>query len=240
MTSPSTRPDGSYSGWALRPDQAAGLHAIVGGELPSPDPGFGDYYVLFYEAADGKGKATGGWALIPDGTPVDGQVHTRGQQLVTMLGDRAGRANTWIADLRDLDAEGQPPKRGRAACPCGSGARVKHCPHPGRPTIFATAATYIGQREWSRRDRADALLGGSDPGPLAEGAVRVAAGIHTLSAKALVTSIVDTTEPGGAIATADVQLDDLQAELVGRLPMLRDAELVVGHTPRAELQARSA
>jgi hypothetical protein len=156
---------------------------------------------------------------------------------MAILGDHSGRANTWIGDLRGLDAQGNPPERGRSVCPCGSGARVKHCPHEGRPTIFATAATYIGQREWSERDPGDPLLRGKDPGPLAPESVRIAAGLHTLSARPLVTSIVDTTEPGGAIAQADDQIEALRHELVEMLPLLRGAEIVVGHSPRDELES---
>ncbi len=232
-----SNPAAAYSGWAMRADQAALLQRRVGGEIPGADEGE-DAYVILVEATDGRGRSGGGWSLIPTSSaPVD-QIHLRGRRLVEMLGDKTGRATVSIADFRGLDVDGEPPaKRGR--CPCGSGARAKHCHHDLGGAIYATAETFISQKEWARRDRESTLFAAEEAAPVPSGATRIAGGLHTLSMLPLGRAIRDVTAPGAAVVEADDLLAGIRAEVIDAIPMLGSVVVVAGHTPRAEFETRA-
>lgn len=221
----------------MRADQAALLQRRVGGEIPAADDGE-VAYVILVEATDGRGRSGGGWSLIPTtSTPAD-QIHLRGRRLVEMLGDKSGRATVSIADFRGLDADGEPPAK-RSRCPCGSGARAKHCHHDLGGAIYATAETFISQKEWARRDRESALFAAEEPAPVPSGATRIAGGLHTLSMLPLGRAIRDVTAPGAAVVEADDLLTRIRAEVIDAIPMLGAVDVVTGHTPRAEFETHA-
>jgi hypothetical protein len=222
----------------MRHDQATLLNDRVGGEIPAEDPGDPASYLLLVEAIDGQGQGAGGWSRPWSVSPPASQVHARGRRLVEMLGDSTGRATASVADFRGLDLEGHPVA-GRTPCPCGSGARSKHCPHQIEAYIYATAATFISQKEWASRDPNDPLIAGGQHSAVPDGHVRVAAGLHTLSAKPLARGMVDVTEEGASVAAAQALLANLHAALVAALPMLAAVELVEGHTPLNEFDVRA-
>jgi len=223
-------PPAAFNAWFLRRDQAGVLVDALEEELPD-----GDADAIYMRSGTRSiSKSANGWSVCLDD---DLEHHARevaGDHLAKLDPEESGEVPIFWADMRHLDAGGQPAPRNEP-CLCGSGRKAKKCTHVGPPLVVGHAYLIASQPEWG------AFLAAVDdprwdgaPELIPTGMLRVALAYATIDGSTLITTSIDAPSSADPADAADHAEQVLSAGVARLLPFLSSARVHMTTVPTDE------
>jgi hypothetical protein len=228
-----------YGAWVLRGDQADRLSQAVREDRPARSERRAT--VMLVEARL-LGRCASVWVNADDAT-IDEHLHEHGHDLLVGLGANAENVPYLLADMRDLDEQGRPPRRSDA-CRCGSGRKAGDCVHQGSPRFFSTVWLFLHQAEWDRFVAREDDFARPDIPRMGRHHARIGVRHHTLANKPLATLTRDFPAGHPPFLPWTLLTDTastLSARVVEQMPFLREANIWLtatrpGRTPPASFR----